>query len=43
MMNTYLFLKIDALVGGHGVGLGDDGDDVDFVVKTLHERDIERL
>lgn len=31
------------LVGRHGVGLGDDRDDVDFLVQSLHELNVERL
>ena len=38
-----MFLKIGALVGRHGVGFGNDGDDVDFVVEPLHEFDVEGL
>lgn len=38
-----MFLKIGAFVGCHGVGLSNDGYDVDFVVEPLHELDVERL
>lgn len=31
------------LVGRHSVGLGDDRNDVDFLVQPLHELNVERL
>lgn len=40
---TYLFFEMGTLVGRHGVGLGDDRDDVDFLVQSLHELNVERL
>lgn len=38
-----MFLKVGALVRSHGVGLGQDGDDVDFIVKPLHKFNVERF
>lgn len=38
-----LFLEQLALLGGQGVGFGDKRDDVDFVVESLHELDVQRL
>jgi len=38
-----LFLKVRTLIRGHCVSLGQDWDDVDFVMETLHELDIQRL
>ena len=40
---TNLFFKIGALIGRHGVGLGQDGDDVDFIVEPFHKFDVEWL
>lgn len=36
-------LERDDLVVGHGVGLSDDRDQVDFGVQASHEFDIDRL
>ena len=38
-----MFFKVGALVWSHGVGLGQDGDDVDFIVKPLHKFYVERF
>lgn len=40
---TYSLLEGSNLLVGHGVRLGDDGDQVDLLVKTLHELNIESL
>jgi len=39
--SSYLFLKKSALFRGEGIGLGDKRDEIDFVVESLHELDIE--
>lgn len=38
---TYLLLEIFAFFRYHGVGLRDDGDDIDFVTEPLHEFHVE--
>jgi len=40
---TYSLLEGSDFLAGHGVALGDDGDQVDLVVESLHELDVERL
>lgn len=40
---TYSLLEGSNLLVGHGVRLSDDGDQVDLLVKTLHELNIESL
>lgn len=40
---TYAFLEGGNLLMGHGIALGDDGDQVDLVVQALHELDIQGL
>ena len=34
-------LEVQPLLDGHGVGLGDDGDDVDRVAQVLHELKVQ--
>lgn len=41
--NTDLFLKVLALLRGHGVRFSDDRYNVDLVAEPLHELDVERL
>lgn len=41
--NTHLFLEKLALFWRESIGLGDEGNDIDFVMQTLHELDIKRL
>lgn len=41
--DKYLFLKELALLWGQGVGFRNERDDVDFVMKPLHELDVQRL
>lgn len=41
--DKYLFLKELALLRGQSVGFRNKGDDVDFVMKPLHELDVQRL
>jgi len=41
--HTHLLFEELALLGRQRVRLGDEGDDVDFVVEPLHELDVQRL
>lgn len=41
--SKYLFLEELALLRGQSVGFCNERDDVDFVVKPLHELDVQRL
>lgn len=40
---SYLFFEVCTLVWRHGICLGDNGYDVDFIVETLHKLHIKRL
>lgn len=39
----HLVLEVHTLFHSHGVGLGDQRDDVDFFVQASHELDVQRL
>lgn len=41
--STDLFFEVGALIWRHGVGLGQDGDDVDFIVESLHKFNVQRF
>ena len=40
---TYASLKVRNFLVGHGVGLCDDGDEVDFQVELPHELNVDLL
>ncbi len=37
----YRFLELSAFIGGHSVCFGHQGDDVDFVMESLHELNVQ--
>lgn len=41
--HQYLFLKQLAFFWGQSVSFGNEGNDVDFVMKSLHELDVQGL
>lgn len=43
MENTYSLLEQSNLLIGQGIGLGNDGDQVDLGVQAAHDLDIQRL
>lgn len=40
---TYLLLESLKILGSEGIGLRNDGDEVDSGAKSLHDLDVERL
>lgn len=42
-VRAHLLLERSEIFGGEGVGLGDDGDEVDAGSETLHDLNVERL
>lgn len=43
MTNTYTLLEGSNLLAGHGVTLGNDRDQVDLLVQSLHELNVQGL
>jgi hypothetical protein len=42
-MANNLFFEVGALIWRHGVGFGQDGDDIDFIVESLHKFNVQRF